>query len=240
MNYYLTQDRITIENLSSSTVTQKYNQGYVFTRIGKGVMDQTRSLRINLDKFSESSENRRILKKIAGVHLDFEQLPLDNYTWEIHKLAKDFYTQKFGDNTVSASKIKELFQDQTKSNMNSVFSFEYDKDSTYIDSNVYDRVVNVYDQKIGFCLCYQNEEILHYAYPFYNLTSGIPNLGIGMMLMAILWAKAGGLKYIYLGSVIELKSLYKLQFSGAEWYDLEVNTWSEDLIKLKQTVAVSS
>lgn len=236
MNYYLTKDRITLEDFSSSVVTGKYNQGYVFTRLGKGVMDKTRSLRINLDKFSESSENRRVLKKIKGLHQDYDELPLQNYTWKIHKLGKDFYTKKFGDNTMSASKIKEMFQETAKTNMNCVFSFDYDANSTYLDTNTDERIAKFFDHKIGFCLCYKNEEILHYAYPFYNLEAGIPNLGMGMMLLCLLWAKASGLKYAYLGSVVEPSSLYKLQFKGVEWFDLDQEIWSEDLIKLKQIV----
>jgi len=46
-----------------------YDHGYVFTRIGKGVMHQTRSVRVDLAKFELTSENRRVLKKVGAMPL---------------------------------------------------------------------------------------------------------------------------------------------------------------------------
>lgn len=202
-------------------ITKLYNEGYVFTRLGKGVLNQTRSLRIDLSKFELNSENRRILKKTEDLKLEFKSLPLENYSWEIHKLGKDFYTKKFGDGTMSASKINEMFNDLEKSNMNSVFEFNYET-----------------TKSIGYCLTYQNSEIIHYAYPFYDLD--IPkekNLGIAMMTKAIVWAKENNKKYIYLGSVVDSTSKYKLQFEALEWWDTETMEWSNDLNNLKNLLS---
>lgn len=230
MSEYFSTDQKTITsigegfNLDSNEVNEEYNSGYVLTRLGKGIMNQTRSLRIDLSKFELTSENRRILKKTEGLEAEFKNLPIDNYSWEIHKLGKDFYSRKFGDDTMSASKIKELFTDMEKSNMNSVF--EYTLESS-------ERVsVNV-----GYCLTYSNHEIIHYAYPFYNLDFDFPNLGLGMMLRAINWAKENGKQYIYLGSVTDSSAKYKLQFEGLEWFDTDRKEWSSDVNKLKELIS---
>src|SRR5687768_4946503 len=117
MNYYLKTDQQTVE-FTPDVITEMYNKGYVLTRLGKGIMDQTRSLRIDLSKFELTSENRRILRKVESLMLKVENLPLKDYSWEIHKMGKDFYSSKFGDDTMSAAKIKEMFQEQEKSNLN--------------------------------------------------------------------------------------------------------------------------
>ena len=55
-----------------------YDNGYAFTRLGRGVMVQTRSVRIDLAKFSLTSENRRILKKNERLKSEAVPLPLKN------------------------------------------------------------------------------------------------------------------------------------------------------------------
>ncbi len=218
-NKYFKTDELSIPLLNQEEVTQNYNNGFVLTRTAKGNMIQTRSLRINLANFELNSENRRILRKNDNLKLEVQNLPLENYSWEIHALGKTFYTQKFGDGTMSASKIKEMFQEPDKSNMNSVFIYTY----------------NEVNKTLGYCLSYINNEMIHYAYPFYDLN--IPkenNLGIAMMTKAIEWAKTSNKKYIYLGSVVEPSSKYKLQFEGLEWFDTEKKEWSTNLQNLKE------
>lgn len=221
MQAYFKTDEKLIFDFSPEYISSMYNKGYLFTRLGKGVMHQTRSLRINLEKFELNSENKRILKKVEAINIDFKNLPLEDYSWEIHKLGKDFYTKKFGDGTMSASKIKEMFNNQETSNMNSVFTYSLQVSKL---------------EKVGYCLCYSNSEILHYAYPFYNLVIDLPNLGIGMMTKAIIWSKENGKKYLYLGSITNEKSKYKLQFSGLEWW--HENEWVADINELKNILQI--
>jgi len=45
-------------DFSEKNIAEMYDHGYVFTRIGKGVMHQTRSVRVDLAKFELTSENR--------------------------------------------------------------------------------------------------------------------------------------------------------------------------------------
>lgn len=162
--------------------TVKYNQGYMFTRIAKGNMYQNDSVRIDLSKFFLNSENRRILKKI-DLNLVTKSLPLSDYNWKIGKMAKDFYEKRNA--KFSANKIKELLT--TEHNFNTLF-----------------------DYGTGYCICYMNEEILHYCYPFYE--SENKDMGMNMMLRAIIYAQEKGLKYVYLGSY----NVYKMQFEGVE------------------------
>ncbi len=190
-----------------------YDDGYVFTRLGRGIMQQTRSVRIDLSKFELTSENRRILKKTDDLVMVVENLPLKNYNYSIGKLAKDFYESKFGPKIMSAQKIKEMLTDRENSNWNTLF--------TYSD--------------IGYAICFVGSTLLHYSYPFYDLNKAPNDMGMGMMLRAITYAKDLGLKYIYLGSLQRLGDVYKLQFEGLEWYDEK--KWSTDLAAVKKILS---
>lgn len=221
---YLHWDKKTITDFSEQTVSEMYENGYVFTRIGKGVMQQTRSVRIDLSKFELSSENRRVLKKIDGVTIKKHTLPMASYDYAIGKLAKDFYEEKFGPGIMSTQKIKEMLTDSVISNFNRLL--------TYSSSGMSDIPV------IGYAICYENNSILHYSYPFYNLSRSPTSMGLGMMIKAIQHAKELNLKYVYLGSLQRPSDTYKLQFTGLEWFDGK--EWQTDIEKVKKILASDS
>ncbi len=210
---YLVWDKKTITDFADENIDSLYNAGYVFTRVDKGIMNQTRSLRIDLAKFELSSENRRILRKTENIQLSNTTLPYTEYDWTIGKLAKDFYTTKFGDGTFSANKTKELLTNTEKSNFNRLF------------------VYTLENKPIGYCIVAETNNLIHYCYPFYDLTSDQKDLGLGMMIRAIVLAKESNKKYIYLGSFQRPTDTYKLQFSGIEWFDK--SKWSDNLEELK-------
>ena len=95
--------------------------------------------------------------------------------------------------------------------------------------------VLIYSQnktEIGFCISKQTDQIFHNSYPFYNLEKNEANIGMGMMIKAIIYAKEQNKKYIYIGSAQRPGDKYKLQFSGLEWFNGE--EWTDDLEKLKK------
>lgn len=216
---YNYSDQKTITDFSETNIESEYDKSFVFTRLGKGVMQQIYSLRVDLGEFGLSSENRRVLNKNEDLKLEFKNLPLESYDWRIGKLAKDFYDQKAGKNTMSVNKIKELMAVPEKSNFNMLLSFRINFSAEKFVSN----------SEIGFCICYESTNIIHYSYPFYKLQATdlprgsettlrgykLPNLGMAMMLKAILWAKENKKKYIYLGS----DNKYKHQFKGLEIFN---------------------
>ncbi|HRH23202.1 MAG TPA: GNAT family N-acetyltransferase [Candidatus Magasanikbacteria bacterium] len=220
MKTYLSWKRQTLTDFSSENISTSYADGFVFTRRGKGEMDQTRSVRIDLAKFELSSENRRVLKKTDEIALETIPLPYSDYHWSIGKLAKDFYTTKFGDGTFSANKVKEILTDADNSNFNLLLRYTH------------------HEEAVGYAICYTSDEILHYSYPFYELTNvaQFTNIGIGMMTKAIQWAKDNGKKYVYLGSAQRPTDTYKFQFSGSEWFDGE--RWNSIVDELKKILSV--
>lgn len=213
---YLSWNEKSITDFSDKNIDSLYNEGFLFTRKGKGEMYQTRSLRIDLSKFELNSENRRVLKHTENLNLNLAPIPYVDYSWTIHKLGKDFYETKFGEKTFSAQKIKELITDKDKSNFNRLL--------IYKNSEV----------ALGYCIALETAGLLHYCYPFYELNSDVKNIGLGMMLKAIVWAKENDKEYVYLGSASRPTDTYKLQFTGIEWFDGKI--WQTDLEKLKQEI----
>src|SRR3989344_7272546 len=94
---YLTWNEKTVTDFSDTNIERMYATGYVFTRKGKGDIQQTRSLRVDLHKFELSSENRRVLARTSKLGIRNYELwdGSFKYDWQIGKMAKDFYN-KFG------------------------------------------------------------------------------------------------------------------------------------------------
>ena len=202
------------------------------------MLQQTRSVRINLKKFSPTSENRRILRKVAGLRCVKSPLPLADYHWSLGKLAKDFYDTKFHHGIMSAAKIKAMLTDPKESNFNTLLTFYYKSPDATKGTEAEKE-----EKKVGYAICYSDETIFHYCYPFYDIslveTHNLPrDIGLGMMLHAIVAAHDEHLSYVYLGSLQRPTDTYKLQFDGLEWYNGDHNNapkhqWSEniDLVK---------
>jgi arginyl-tRNA--protein-N-Asp/Glu arginylyltransferase len=221
---YLHWNEQTITDFSPENIAAQYERGFVFTRKGKGIMHQTRSCRIDLSKFEMSSENRRILKKVDGVTLSVQPLPLKDYDYTLGKFAKDFYDAKFGPGVMSAQKIKEMLTDPVRSNFNAIYRYSVRNAS------------QDQERTLGVSICYTCNSFLHYSYPFYDLTLSPKDMGLGMMTMAIKIAKMIGCPYIYLGSLQRPSDTYKFQFAGFEWFDggpNGTNTWRTDTDSLK-------
>ncbi len=226
---YLKWDEKKITNFSDENINIMYNHGFVFTRVDKGVINQTRSIRICLSIFELSSENRRILRKTEGLKLFTSEIPYKKYDWTIGKLGKDFYTKKFGNGVFSANKIKEMLTDDAKTNFNKLLI--YGK-SIHVGKV---GIKNFSDSEmIGYCITCETNNLLHYCYPFYNLSIDVSNLGMSMMIRAILWAKNNKKEFVYLGSFQRQSDIYKLQFAGMEWFDGK--NWQTNLKKLKEII----
>lgn len=190
--------QLAIRDFSPKNIDEVYDQGFVFTRLGKGVVYQVRSLRVCVSEFELSSENRRVLRKGEDVLCRVESLPYLQYTWSVGKLGHEFYERKFGQNIMSANKLKEMFTDPSRSNVNCVFVYS----------------IPGHEAPIGYCLGVETPHIIHYSYPFYDLSLE-RDLGMVMMVKAITWAQERTKQYIYLGTLQK----YKLQFKGVEWWD---------------------
>lgn len=219
---YLKWNSCVVDPDDIANISNLYNEGYVLTRKSPGAMEQTRSVRIALKDFELSSENRRILNKVKDLKLTLSPLPLTDYHWSIGKMAKDFYEQKFGPSIMSANKVREILTTPYAFNLLLKYTNKQASDN------------EMRDKASGYTIAYSDEKILHYSYPFYDLASP-KDTGLGMMTLAIQYAKDENKDFIYLGSLQRPGDVYKLQFSGLEWFDGKV--WNKDIETVKKILS---
>ncbi len=205
--------QIYLQAEEKDSVEKIYKKGFLPTRIKKNFYYLSRNVRIDLKNFSLNSENRRILKKTEGLELENINLKDFEFQYEISKLATDYFKEKFGEIIISTQKLKELFKGDIFTNV-LVFKLKGDV--------------------IGYCITMETENILHYTYPFYKKEFIGTNIGMGMMVRAIEYAKEKNKKYVHLGTAYTKESMYKLQFKGIEWFD--GNEWIDDVEKLKNKI----
>lgn len=198
-------------------VLKYYAKGYLVTFIrestkSRPVLCVYRSIRIDLDHFDYTSENRRILKKTDFLKLFAQEI--GEFKYDPIKVGK-FSLDNFRKRGIKMhiSKIKRIY---TEGINNQIL--------TYKDL----------DKVVGYATVIVGKNSMHYTFPFYDVEYYKKNLGLGMMLRAIIWAKQKKMNYIYLGTCNQEKAFYKLQFKGVEWFN--GNDWSKDIKELKSII----
>ena len=168
---------------------------------------------MNLAKFKPSSENRRILRKGAGI--DVKLVPRDkyNYTPERREFFKTYADIKFGKDVMTFERLDALFGSPIISHL-----------LVFTDSKT--------GAEIGVATLYiKGREIGYYYYAFYDLNYYARNLGMFMMTSAVALFAERGFQHFYLGTCYSQTALYKTQFAGAEFFN--GFRWSGGLDELK-------
>ncbi|HEB61815.1 MAG TPA: GNAT family N-acetyltransferase [Bacteroidetes bacterium] len=197
-----------------------YNNGFLpytgQTDINYPLYYLARSLRINLSKFIDSSENRRINRKLNGTVPDIVRYDLKDF--DINKKFIDFCmnyaNQRFSGNAMTPERLKYILNSGIATDI-----FEF----TNPENN----------HLTGYVLAIVNDEMFHYWFSFYD-TEYLESFPLGkwMMWRMIKWSQENKLKYIYLGTGYGIKSLYKIRdFKGLEYFD--GNIWNSDIKLLK-------
>jgi arginyl-tRNA--protein-N-Asp/Glu arginylyltransferase len=172
-----------------------------------------RQVRVNLAKFKPSSENRRILRKGAGIEVKLVPRDKYDYTPERRQFFKTYADIKFGKDVMTFERLDSLFASPIISHL-LVFS-DADRGG-----------------EIGAATLYvQGRELAYYYYAFYDLNYYARNLGMFMMTSAAALFAERGFKQLYLGTCYSQNALYKTQFAGAEFFN--GFRWSGDLEELK-------
>ncbi len=172
-----------------------------------------RQVRVNLAKFRLSSENRRILRKGAGIEVKLVPRDKYNYTPERRQFFKTYADIKFGKDVMTFERLDALFGSPIISHL---LMF---KD---VQTN----------GEIGVATLYlEGRTLAFYYYAFYDLNYYARNLGMFMMTSAVALFAERGFKNLYLGTCYSPTALYKTQFAGAEFFN--GFRWSDDLDELK-------
>jgi len=196
-------------------VEKIYANGFLPIRSIPNVYYLTRGLRVSLDKFELSSENRRILRKTENFKVDLKPLSEFNYTPQMQKFCKDYMVKKFGSESMTTAGIRSIFKSVIYN-----YVFVWQEKQT--------------QKEVGYAVCFLNQNFIQYAHAFYDLAYFEQSLGARMMLEAVNWAKLNGKKFIYLGTCYEKSAFYKTEFKGIEFFN--GFRWSDNLEELKELV----
>jgi arginyl-tRNA--protein-N-Asp/Glu arginylyltransferase len=172
-----------------------------------------RQIRVALETFELSSENRRILRKGDGITI--ELVPRANFacTPARRQFFKTYADTKFGADVMTWDRLDSLFAATVCSHL-LVFS----------DTQT--------GAEAGVAVLYLEEPALaYYYYAFYDLGHPVRNLGMYMMTAAVELFAGRGCKHAYLGTCYSVSALYKTQFAGVEFFNGV--RWSQNLAELK-------
>ena len=201
----------------NSELSELYNSSFLpytgDTNLKYPVFYKARSLRVALEKFSDSSENRRIARKFDDMNFRIEELGNEfQGDGEFKNFAIDYAEKRFKGGQMDAERL------------------DYVLSRTYL-THVYRFLLN--EKCVAYLLAVENKSIFHYWFCFFDLeiAAEMP-LGKYLMWKGIHIAKDKGCSYVYLGTCYGNRSLYKARdFKGVEFHD--GNFWSSDLNKLK-------
>jgi len=179
-----------------------------------------RSLRVNLKNFAPTSENRRLVKKIAEIDPKIEVFAKADFNNDeyFQKFCLDYAAIRF-DGAMPPERFEYIYN---WSLLSHIFVFK-DKDNRIL----------------GYVFAVMTGKILHYWFSFYDLQYSRLGLGKWMMFRVIQWAKENDLQEVYLGTCYGEKAMYKMRdFKGLSYFD--GNTWQTDMKQLKQKCKTDS
>ena len=175
-----------------------------------------RSIRVDLKDYERLSENKRIIKNVNKKYniklksFDKSEFNHDNIFF---KYCIDFSKERFSNEILTNDRLSLII---SRKNYNKIYVF------------------SISEIDIGYVLAYENDNIIHYWFSFYDtkFLSEFP-LGKFMMEHIVYYAKKNGKKYIFLGTCYGKKALYKVRdFKGIEFFD--GNNWIKDIKNLKK------
>jgi arginyl-tRNA--protein-N-Asp/Glu arginylyltransferase len=172
-----------------------------------------RQVRVDLSRFTPSSENRRILRKGEGIRVELVPRNRFDYTAQRRAFCKGYADIKFGKDTMGFERLDNLFASPLITHL-----------LVYTDTAT--------GGEVGLVMVYcEARALAFYYYAFYDLNYFQRNLGMFMMTSAVSLFAGRGTRHLYLGSCYSKNALYKTQFAGAEFFN--GFRWSTDLKELK-------
>ena len=198
---------------------QIYNKGFLpysaNTALTKDIFYLARSLRVDLENFVDSSENRRVARKAAELNIEIKCTPKNEFeiTEEFIRFCSDYAADRFSGNSMSKER------------------FEY-----VLSRDITTHIISFHNNEntFGYLLACKEGDMLHYWFAFFDteyLRSH--SLGKWMMWRTIVWAKEQGLAHIYLGTCYGTHSLYKVRDFKSIQFFVGVK-WNHNVKQLKQ------
>lgn len=198
-------------------VDDLYNKGFL-PYTGNTEIQNTyymaRSCRVDLDKFTVSSENRRVERKIPSQKFNKTIHAAEHFINDDQFLnfCLEYFTKKHGAGIFTKERLQ--------------FVLSFSKEVEVI------QYTNEQTETIAYVIEVRGEKVSQYWFSFYKLDVALPSIGVWLMLDNIIAAKENKMQYYYLGTVYGEKALYKTNFNALDYWD--GNTWQQNITDLKK------
>ena len=185
------------------------------TRLEQDTFYLARSLRIDLEDFSSSSENRRVNRKAEPLEISMEVHAKENFELDdpgFREFCSAYAEERFAGGSMESDRLEYVLSRQM---LTHIISFR-SRDKIY-----------------GYVFAVMKDNMLHYWFSFYDTDyMRSHSLGKWMMWKVIDWGKEQGLSHVYIGTCYREKSLYKVRdHKGAAFFDGQ--KWNTDINLLK-------
>lgn len=173
-----------------------------------------RSLRVNLVEFGDTSENRRVDRKMTPLDLTFQVYNRDQFviTPDLKQFCLNYADERFAHKAMASERLN--------------YVLNHSLGNTFITFSKENRL-------FGLVYGVSHQNMFHYWFSFYD-TALLEHGPIGkwMMWKVIHWAKEQEKRFVYLGTCYGESALYKVRdFKGLAFYDGIL--WNSDLQNLK-------
>jgi hypothetical protein len=177
-----------------------------------------RSIRVDLEKFGDTSENRRVEKKAR--HLGLTTLLMPKAAFDagdpfFTHMALQYAAERYVTGSMSMARLEYIFK------------------RAYVTHVL---IVKAGEQAVGYVLLGSGGRSMHYYYSFFD-TRYLADYSLGkwMMWKALHIAQESGMRHMYLGTCYGEKALYKVRdHKGIEFFDGA--RWNSDLSAIMQRV----
>lgn len=182
--------------------------------VKKDIFYLARSTRINLENFKDTSENKRVNRKIEPLNIKLKVFKKSEFKIDDNfiNFCVDYAGERFAEGNMNKERFDYIFN---KSYFSHIFVFQSD------------------DKMYGYVFVSIKDNMLHYWYSFFD-TDYLREYSLGkwMMWKTVSWAKENKLDYIYIGTAYKTKALYKIRdHKGIEFFD--GLKWNSDTKLLK-------
>ena len=196
-----------------------YAKGFIPHTVDPSVRNRfylARSSRIELERFSYTSENRRVAKRFENMFITqrLEPAAMDE---SMRALFLSYFAERHGPRIMPEARLDAILATPLPLSL-----ITYKKDSRLIAA-----VLEIGDNSFG-----------HFYYSAYDLSLVQQSLGMWLMLDGARRAKEASRTHYYLGTVYGEKALYKTNLGPLEFWDGSV--WSTDLAHLKKLARAES
>ena len=174
-----------------------------------------RQLRVPLQAWAPSAENRRLLRKSAAFECRLLNRQAFDYSSEHRRRWLEFSSERFGSGVMSGERLDRLMRSPVVSHL-----------LVYVDRA---------GREVGHVLLYlEPPRVAYYYYAFYALDPDAGTSGMQLMTQAVEVMAQAGMEFLHLGTCYEEKALYKLQFEPMEYFTGW--QWSRNLEALRHLV----